>query len=164
MQGIVRHLLSYVLFKYLPKSNIQHSLESLIPNGLNWLLQGSISEVEADSFNLPMYLTSPMEFRELIEANGCFIIERMENFNPYENEDLPDFDALATQFRAATEGLIREHFGIKSHELMEDLYDRFADKMADNTHLFDMKNMKEFIIFACLKRKNVHFNADKNQN
>ncbi|GFZ18903.1 S-adenosyl-L-methionine-dependent methyltransferases superfamily protein [Actinidia rufa] len=125
---------------------------------------GMVSEEKVDSFNLPMYLTSPMEFRELIEANGCFIIERMENFNPYEDEDLPDFQVLATQFRAATEGLTSDHFGIKRREIMDELYDRFADKMAENTHLFDMKNMKEFIIFACLMRKNVHFNAEKNQN
>ncbi|PSS30607.1 S-adenosylmethionine-dependent methyltransferase [Actinidia chinensis var. chinensis] len=125
---------------------------------------GMMSEEKMDSFNLPIYLTSPMEFRELIEANGCFTIEKMENFNPYENQDLPDFHVLATHFRAATEGLIREHFGIKSRKIMEELYDRFADKMAENTHLFDMKNMKEFIIFACLKRKNVDFNAEKNQN
>ncbi|CAL5366443.1 unnamed protein product [Camellia sinensis] len=130
---------------------------------------GMISEEKVDSFNLHLYHTSPMEFRELIEANGYFHIEKMESFNPFPIlKELPNFHELATHFRAAIEGLITEHFG---SEIVEELFERYAEKIAQNTYVFDAQNTKEFMIFACLKRKvgdegngDLHFNSKENQN
>ncbi|XAR51497.1 Loganate O-methyltransferase [Bertholletia excelsa] len=117
---------------------------------MDMVKMGKVEEEKVDSFNLPMYLTSPGEMRELIEANGCFHIERMESFNPYVLDKLPDFNMLTRHVRASMEGLIREHFG---SEIVEELFHRFAKKLAENTHIFDLQYVKEFIIFACLKRK-----------
>lgn len=118
---------------------------------MDMVKMGKICEEKVDSFNLPMYHTSPMELRELIEANGSFNIVRMENFNPYVLEESLDFQMLVTHLRAAIEVLVAEHFG---SDIIEDLFDRYHKKLAENEHLFDVKNWKEFMIFACLKRKN----------
>ncbi|GMP59398.1 hypothetical protein CsSME_00022687 [Camellia sinensis var. sinensis] len=45
---------------------------------LDMVKLGMINEDEVDSFNLPLYTTSPKEMTNLVERNGCFSIERME--------------------------------------------------------------------------------------
>ncbi|KAA8547759.1 hypothetical protein F0562_004188 [Nyssa sinensis] len=113
---------------------------------------GMISEEKVDSFNLPLYHTSPHELKESIETNGYFNIERMDFFTPHTPPDSPDCEILALHLRAAIEGLITEHFG--TDQIIEELFERYAKKMEENLFVFDVKYRKEFVIFACLKRKN----------
>ncbi|XP_059644761.1 loganic acid O-methyltransferase-like [Cornus florida] len=111
---------------------------------------GMISEEKVESFNVPIYLTSPKELKEVIETNAEFSIERMENFVPYKNPEMPDCQMLSTHLRVVIEGLISEHFGT---EIVEGLFERYTKKMEENYFVFDMKYRQEFVIFVCLKRK-----------
>lgn len=73
-------------------------------------MQGTISEDQADSFDLPLHPVSPSEISKLVNENGCFRIEKMELINiqislqwsgPVNGED------VSRHLRAGLEGLIR---------------------------------------------------------
>ena len=147
IQGIVIHLLSCVLFKYLPKST---------PNGLNWLLQGSISEAELDSFNLPLYFPSLKEMTQLVQSNGCFSIESMELTDPLSKMDGPlNIRAVVMHFRAGLEGIFTKHFG---SEIIDELFERTLDKSTDFSSRFESSCSKDTQLFLVLKHKWFEFN------
>ena len=53
----------------------------------SWLIyfcifQGIVSEEKVDSFNIPLYYMSPQELEAVVDWNGYFSIERMEDLPP----------------------------------------------------------------------------------
>lgn len=43
-------------------------------------VQGLITSEKRDSFNIPVYAPSIQDFREVVEANGSFVINKLEVF------------------------------------------------------------------------------------
>ncbi|XP_038724298.1 loganic acid O-methyltransferase-like [Tripterygium wilfordii] len=112
---------------------------------------GLVSEAKVDSFNLPLYHTSPQELKGLIEKNGDFSIERMENICRSRTQvDASFIKSMILHLRAAWEGMIREHFG---NDIVDELFDRFTKK-AINSSIFSESEKYESLseLFVLLKR------------
>lgn len=89
-------------------------------------LQGIIRESDVDSFNIPIYEPTPKEMKELISANGCFEIERMELTTRWSGiRGSISGQLYTTHVRAVMEGIVSKHFGV---DIMDELFSRFMKK------------------------------------
>ncbi|KAJ8550883.1 hypothetical protein K7X08_000253 [Anisodus acutangulus] len=96
------------------------------------VIQGDIDEDEVDSFNIPVYITSPSEVEEAIKRNGSFNIEKLEIL-PNETSPTNGLTAkdASVHIRAITEGLIEEKFGPK---ILDKLFQLHTQKL-ENSYL-----------------------------
>ncbi|KAK4479311.1 hypothetical protein RD792_014822 [Penstemon davidsonii] len=108
--------------------------------------KGMIDEEKVDTFNLPIYPTSPQELEATIKQNGCFSIEKIESLPKITTADVPHVVSLGT--RAITEGLIKEHFG---EEILDGLFEHFTNKLVES--LKDVESGLAVNLFLLLKRK-----------
>nr|DAD35801.1 TPA_asm: hypothetical protein HUJ06_006441 [Nelumbo nucifera] len=109
---------------------------------------GLTDEAKVDSFNLPMYLVSPREIEDLVERNGYFSIERLEQIT---NLTTPDVQTGTMHLRAAMQGIIGKHFG---SEIIDQLFDRFSEKLADqSSYIFNARHERVTQLLVVLKRK-----------
>lgn len=114
-------------------------------------MQGLISEAEVDSFNLPIYYTSPEEFKAVIQRNGHFNIEKMEILNNQKKHDtLPNAQQRSLFFRATLGELIANHFG---DGIMDELFNHYSKKIAESPLLLEPENQKSIILFVLLVHK-----------
>nr|GMC66211.1 probable S-adenosylmethionine-dependent methyltransferase At5g38780 [Ipomoea batatas] len=110
-----------------------------------------IPEKDFDSFNLPMYHTSPTEFEALIKENGLFDITKFERLpNPFTKEAAADVERGILLTRAVFNGLIEDHFG---KDIIEDFFKLYSKKLAANPMVFHEKYRQEGSYFVFLKRK-----------
>jgi hypothetical protein len=101
-----------------------------------------------DSFNLPVYDMSPEELEAAVDGNGCFSIERMEELpliTMGELGSLPKTQIMTSHLRAATEGLIKAHFG---EAILNDFFNLVRKKLDQQVSSGSPINF-----FALLKRK-----------
>ncbi|KDP38132.1 hypothetical protein JCGZ_04775 [Jatropha curcas] len=86
-----------------------------------------VSEVQLDSFNLPMYIPYPEEILEVVERNKCFSVEKIELFKPvYDIVDVrTSMQAWAMHLRAGLTGMLKKYFG---NETIDELFDQFFKK------------------------------------
>ncbi|KAL0446810.1 UNVERIFIED_CONTAM: Loganic acid O-methyltransferase [Sesamum latifolium] len=113
--------------------------------------QGRFSEDKVDSFNLPLYFTNPEEFKGIIESSNNYTVERMETlYNPGKRVLSSGPKVRATIFRAAFEFMLINHFG---GEVIDELFELYANKLAASSVLSDAANDKTFEIVVVLKRK-----------
>ncbi|KAG6672955.1 hypothetical protein I3842_16G085400 [Carya illinoinensis] len=92
-----------------------------------------VREEEVDSFNVPTYFMSPQELVAVVNRNGEFSIERMENLPQVkEVSNLPESQILASHLRAAMDGLIKEHFG---DVILDELCELFRKKVEEELPL-----------------------------
>ncbi|PON73712.1 SAM dependent carboxyl methyltransferase [Parasponia andersonii] len=111
---------------------------------------GLVSEKRVDSFNLPMYYSSPSELKAIIERNEHFSIERMEKLNnPKKHLSLPNLQMRVLYLRAALEGLLQKRFGA---EIMDELFNRFSKKVAESTFFLNPQNQNSIVLFVLLRR------------
>ena len=111
-------------------------------------MQGLISEVQVDSFNLPVYVASPKEMTQLVERNGSFSIERMDITQPWARVDDLSGQACTMHLRVGMEGIIRKHFGT---EIIDELFDRRCKKHGEFIGLLESKRNGNQL-FIVLKR------------
>ncbi|KAM3753298.1 hypothetical protein ACB098_03G083800 [Castanea mollissima] len=111
--------------------------------------EGLISEVQVDSFNLPVYVASPKEMTQLVERNGCFSIERMEITQPWTRVDDLSGQTCTMHLRAGMEGIISKHFGT---EIIDELFDRYYKKHGEFIGLLESKRNEGNQLFIILKR------------
>ncbi|OVA14239.1 SAM dependent carboxyl methyltransferase [Macleaya cordata] len=109
--------------------------------------RGTVDEAKVDSFNLPVYTTSPQEVEALVEKNGCFSIEKMEAVVRQGSGGQGGANRTSTHIRAGMEGIIKEHFG---SEILDELFDRYSKKLADSQSL--LESGKTLQLFILLKR------------
>ncbi|GMP59385.1 hypothetical protein CsSME_00022676 [Camellia sinensis var. sinensis] len=110
-----------------------------------------INEDEVDSFNLPLYATSPKEMTKLIERNGCFSMERMVVSDTRPKNDGPtNVPAILMHFRVGLEGIFTKHFGSK---IFEELFERILNKSADISSMLESSCVKGKQLFLVLKCK-----------
>ncbi|XP_026410137.1 probable S-adenosylmethionine-dependent methyltransferase At5g38100 [Papaver somniferum] len=115
---------------------------------------GIVEEAKVDSFNVPVYSTTPQEIKKLIERNGCFNIERIVDILPQENK-LKEFSAqtYSDHTRAVMEVVIKLHFGCNEHTI-DHLFQHLYPKKFEDTLANLMQSMgKTIVLFIILKRK-----------
>ncbi|XP_010552082.1 PREDICTED: probable S-adenosylmethionine-dependent methyltransferase At5g38780 isoform X1 [Tarenaya hassleriana] len=111
---------------------------------------GIIKEEKLESFNLPLYFPRFSELKEVIELNGCFSVEIMEEVK-HPMEDMPLSDGfIASMHRAAIHGVIEEHFG---GGIIDELFDRFSKKSTRDHSIYSKASQKDMQYFILLKRK-----------
>lgn len=110
---------------------------------------GVISEEKAYTFNVPAYLPYVKELESLIQRNGLFTIERMQQLNkPMSHKTFPaQFHLL--HLRATIEGLIGKHFG---EELSDKIFNHMNSKEVEILSIFDGKRHRAIDLFLVLKR------------
>ncbi|KAK6279825.1 hypothetical protein POUND7_020092 [Theobroma cacao] len=114
--------------------------------------KGLISEEKANSFNLPLYFPSAKELKTLIERNGRFSIESMDEIveQVKSAHALPNTQNYISHIRAGTEGLIKLHLGT---EIVEDFFECYAKKHVETRFVFAENGADNTLIFMILKRK-----------
>ncbi|MCL7022700.1 hypothetical protein MKW94_026600 [Papaver nudicaule] len=113
-------------------------------------------ETKVDSFNLPVYLTTPGELKELIEKNGCFSIESTMDILLQENEMRTSAESAQTfsgMLRAGWEGSIKSHFGCDEHIIDHLFQDLYPKKFEDAFVSWSKTMEKNIILSVLLKRK-----------
>ncbi|XP_062115215.1 loganic acid O-methyltransferase-like [Humulus lupulus] len=115
--------------------------------------KGKTSEEKVDSFNIPIYYTSPQELEIVVEQNRCFSIERLEIIpQVYSQATLSEkAQELSSHMRAATEGLFKEQFG---EEILDDLFESYRNKVQENFSTFQLGVGINF--FVLLQRKSTN--------
>ncbi|XP_021297336.1 probable S-adenosylmethionine-dependent methyltransferase At5g38780 [Herrania umbratica] len=110
---------------------------------------GIVSEAKVDTFNLPIYFTYPKELRRIIEGNGCFSIERMEELNiTKQHIVMPDLRQRMLYIRAILEPLIKNHFG---NEIIDQLFEIYSRKLSESSIFLNPEYQKTTAIFLLLK-------------
>ncbi|KAL0296661.1 UNVERIFIED_CONTAM: Loganic acid O-methyltransferase [Sesamum radiatum] len=100
---------------------------------------------------LTIVLHQPEEFKSIIESSNNYTVERMETlYNPGKRVLSSGPKVRATIFRAAFEFMLINHFG---GEIIDELFDLYANKLAVSPVLSDAANDKTFEIIVVLKRR-----------
>lgn len=96
------------------------------------MIQGLIGNEERDSFNIPVYAASLQDFKEVVEADGSFAINKLEVFrggSPLVVNHPDDANevgrALANTCRSVCGVLVDAHIGeSRSHDLFSRVQNR----------------------------------------
>ncbi|XP_016557122.1 loganic acid O-methyltransferase-like [Capsicum annuum] len=72
-----------------------------------------LDESLIDSFNLPVYFSSPEDMTKVVEKNNYFSIEKMKLTYPKSKIIIADAKILIINLKAVLEGLFINHFGRK---------------------------------------------------
>ncbi|KAM6546797.1 hypothetical protein CsatB_027533 [Cannabis sativa] len=114
--------------------------------------EGLVNEDQVDSFNIPVYLVSQNEMKELIEINECFSIEKIElTKSMFDQSQIISTQTTTMHLRAAVEVLLTKHFG---SEIIDELFDRFHKKIEKiSDQLQHIHKEGGFQIILVLKRK-----------
>ncbi|XP_037497214.1 loganic acid O-methyltransferase [Jatropha curcas] len=113
--------------------------------------QRLVSEVQLDSFNLPMYIPYPEEILEVVERNKCFSVEKIELFKPvYDIVDVrTSMQAWAMHLRAGLTGMLKKYFG---NETIDELFDQFFKKSQEFSCRVQAGSAEFHHVFLALKR------------
>ncbi|KAH9646772.1 putative S-adenosylmethionine-dependent methyltransferase [Citrus sinensis] len=110
---------------------------------------GVISEEKVCTFNVPAYFPYVEELESLIQRNGHFAMERMQQLDqPMRHKTFPAQFYLS-HLRAVLGGLIGKHFG---EELLENIFNHINTKEAEILSIHNGKLHKEIEVFVVLKR------------
>ncbi|KAJ8442006.1 hypothetical protein Cgig2_020151 [Carnegiea gigantea] len=119
------------------------SIQSTDPHPMHELLgctlhqmasEGMIEEEKLDKFNIPLYSASVEEVRQLVEAEGSFILNKLETFTVDGNVhsiDDPNNQAkfLAESIRVVFESLLANAFGA---DIIDGLFFRFEARIHEH--------------------------------
>jgi len=116
-------------------------------------MQGLISSTKRDNFNIPVYAPSMQDFKEVVEANGSFVINKLEVFkggSPLVLNKPDDANevgrALANSCRTVCGVLVDAHIG---DNLSEELFLR-VERRAANRAKELLEKLQFFHIVASL--------------
>ncbi|KAI4297083.1 hypothetical protein L6164_036991 [Bauhinia variegata] len=109
--------------------------------GLHWLSQNKTEESKLDSSDMPYFAPTANEVKEIIELEGSFTLQRLEICKLGWDADIDESKEMKAKFtakymRAVAEPLLKLHFG---DDIMDKLFQRFADKVAQ---LLEVRKMK----------------------
>ncbi|XP_028776122.1 probable S-adenosylmethionine-dependent methyltransferase At5g38780 [Neltuma alba] len=112
--------------------------------------KGLLSEELVDSFNIPIYVPTSEEARESIKKNGNFKIVKSEFlFRLMNSEYQRDAHSSSMHFRAALEGVFKEHF---EHEIVDDMFVQLEKRLASEASILTDPRYKELGELLILKR------------
>ncbi|KAK2635556.1 hypothetical protein Ddye_030348 [Dipteronia dyeriana] len=95
--------------------------------------EGSISEAQVNSFNLPIYSPYPEQIGQLVEKNGHFMVETIELTDPtscYKGEI--DIKMWTKHVRAAMDGMFLKYFEIG---IVDEMFDRLVQRLFEVSDL-----------------------------
>jgi hypothetical protein len=107
---------------------------------MNFPGQGIISEEKVDSFNIPIYFSSPQEVEATVERNGYFNLERLECLPLEKSQDTIPQKARAVSY----------HIRAGLEYLLDELFDSFNKKL-EKSEVFQLG--LTYSLLAFLKRK-----------
>ncbi|KAF7815894.1 indole-3-acetate O-methyltransferase 1-like [Senna tora] len=118
--------------------------------------EGLISSEERDTFNIPLYAPSLQEFKEVVEADGSFAINKLELFKggsplvvSQPDDEAEVGKALANSCRSVSGVLVEAHIG---DQLSDQLFSRVARRAA--LHAKELLDQLQFFhIVASLSLK-----------
>nr|GMD75927.1 salicylate carboxymethyltransferase-like [Ipomoea batatas] len=112
--------------------------------------KGVVDEEKVNSFNFPIYWASPNEVKMVVEKEGSFSIEYLENFMyDLENEkhikDPGNF--LVNSFRAVIEPIVASHFG---EGITEEIFKRQKTLILEFIH--ELEKVRFFNVVSMTKK------------
>lgn len=120
---------------------------------LNQQLQGLITSEKRDNFNIPVYAPSLDDFKEVVEADGSFIINKLEVFrggSPLvvnHPDDAAEIGrALANSCRSVSGVLVDAHIG---DQLSDELFSCVASRATSHAKEL-LEQLQFFHIVASL--------------
>ncbi|PSR85266.1 Indole-3-acetate O-methyltransferase [Actinidia chinensis var. chinensis] len=115
--------------------------------------EGLITSEKRDNFNIPVYAPSLHDFKEVVEADGSFVIHKLEVFkggSPLvvsRNDDATEVgQTMANSCRAVSGVLVDAHIGDR---LSEELFSRVASRAASQANEL-LEQLQFFHIVASL--------------
>ncbi|CAN4114031.1 unnamed protein product [Withania somnifera] len=113
--------------------------------------EGILEEALVDSFNVPLYIPSPIMMAKIVNKSGYFIIERME-ITESQPKVVAEADAksLIIHLRATLEGIFNKHFGVK---ITDEMFARTMDKCEEISSWMKVEYKKTSQLFVVLKHK-----------
>ncbi|XP_038693925.1 loganic acid O-methyltransferase-like isoform X3 [Tripterygium wilfordii] len=89
--------------------------------------EGIVSEALVDSFNLPIFIPTASDVKDLVSKMGCFSIEEVEEtYYPPKLSSPADARLTSSHIRAAMEVILSKHFG---SEVIDELFERYTAKL-----------------------------------
>ncbi|XP_010243763.1 PREDICTED: probable S-adenosylmethionine-dependent methyltransferase At5g37990 isoform X2 [Nelumbo nucifera] len=91
--------------------------------------QGLVNEALVDSFNLPIFFPTASELKEVIERNGSFSIQRMENLCISPMLHTSEHARIRSlNVRATIGDTVCKHFG---SQIVDEVFDRYRQKLEE---------------------------------
>lgn len=115
-----------------------------------YISQGLIPEEKLDSFNVPYYIPSQKEVKDIVDREGSFELELLETF-PIKEGDKSVWNShekYIKNLRSFTESMVSHHFGV---EIVDKLYGKFAQIMLRD--LATHTEPREVISFVVVLRR-----------
>ncbi|CAN6681804.1 unnamed protein product [Malus baccata var. baccata] len=119
--------------------------------------EGLVSEDLLDSFNVPIYIPSPSEVKNLVLGmKSLFSIERLDELLFPTNLSTPnDIRACVSHIRATVEGVVCKHFGSELNT--EELFERYFHKIEEFSKTPRFTNIENVAnLFMLVKRNAVN--------
>ncbi|KAK9931695.1 hypothetical protein M0R45_018962 [Rubus argutus] len=118
---------------------------------IDMVTKGVVSEEKLDSFNMPMYIMSPLELEAVVERNGCLIIETLKTLSHVLGSDtVLNAKLFASHGRAGFERLIKQHFG---EEILDELFDLYHKKFEEELSIVKPRKASSFLVVLRRKAK-----------
>ncbi|CAI9100707.1 OLC1v1037866C2 [Oldenlandia corymbosa var. corymbosa] len=114
--------------------------------------EGVIGEDLADSFNIPIFIPSKSEVKEVISSNNSLSIEMFQEIHYPKIPKTPGHSQmLSIHGRAILEGIVSEHFGPK---LTDEIFERYPKKLKSFIETpYCARIDKQVNLFLLLKRR-----------
>ncbi|KAL6010956.1 hypothetical protein ACLOJK_001399 [Asimina triloba] len=154
-QGLMVLLLQCRLDEIHPSKSIFEVGFSYLGSCLNDMAnEGILDEDKVDTFNLPIYIPSALEMKNVVQKNGRFSIEMLQLVPHQSSLGEPGYSLVASlHVRATLEGIISKHFG---DHIIDDLFKRFTAKLEqlfNDDKAFgasDMRLQELFLLLKCI--------------
>ncbi|GFZ15938.1 S-adenosyl-L-methionine-dependent methyltransferases superfamily protein [Actinidia rufa] len=129
-----------------PSESGIHFLECLGNALMDMAKEGLVDEALVDSFNLPVFLPTPSEVKEVVSRNEHLDIVTLDEMHqPPPQLSTPEGVRLWTiHIRAGLEGFLSKHFG---SSVIDELFERYCQKLEEFsktphfTRVFEFKNL-----------------------
>ncbi|XP_059441028.1 loganic acid O-methyltransferase-like [Corylus avellana] len=103
---------------------------------------GLVSESNLDSINLPLYFPAPKELMAIIERNGRFSIEGIQELG---QDKQVSIELLTLTLRAALGGVFEKHFG---NDIVDEVFDRYPKKLANTPIFLNLNENQKAFVFS----------------
>ncbi|GLT34361.1 hypothetical protein SLA2020_088800 [Shorea laevis] len=115
--------------------------------------EGLVDEARVDSFNLPVYYPSSEKVIAIVEKEGWFKIEQIQEIARPMTRQLSkqDIEKYALFIRGWAEVVVRDHFGV---EIVDEVFSNFTEKLMESGLLSDPSIAPMVDLFVLLMRTN----------
>ncbi|GKV42961.1 hypothetical protein SLEP1_g50309 [Rubroshorea leprosula] len=132
---------------------LQSVLLFIITSCTDWEKKGLVDEAKVDSFNIPIYYPSSEKVIAIVEKQGWFKIEQIQEIARPMIQQLSkqDIEKYALFVRGWAEVVVRDHFGV---EIVDKIFNNFTEKLMKSGLLSDPSIAPAVDLFVLLMRTN----------